>query len=40
MHLVEEVCSYDRDREQQLFAACDYISLELYGMRHLLGVEA
>ena len=39
LHLVEKVRDYDRDREQQLIAARDYESLELYVMRHLLGVE-
>jgi xylose isomerase len=38
LHLVEKVRSYDRDREQQLIAARDYESLELYVIRHLLGV--
>jgi len=39
LHLVEKVRNYDRDREQQLIAAGGYESLELYVMRHLLGVE-
>ena len=33
LHLVEKVRDYDRDREQQLIAARDYESLELYVMR-------
>jgi hypothetical protein len=37
-HLVEKVRSYDRDHEQELIAARDYEKLELYVMRHLLGV--
>jgi xylose isomerase len=38
LHLVDKVRSYDRQREQQLIAARDYEALELYTMRHLLGV--
>ena len=38
LHMVEKVRSYDRTREQELIAARDYESLELYVIRHLLGV--
>ena len=38
LHLVEKVRSYGRTREQELIAARDYEGLELYVMRHLLGV--
>ena len=39
LHLLEKVCSYDQDREQQLITA-DEKSLELSVLRHLLTVEA
>ena len=38
LHLVDKVRSYDRTREQELIAARDYESLELYVLRHLMGV--
>jgi hypothetical protein len=39
VHLLEKVCFYDQDREQQLITA-DEKSLELSVLRHLLTVEA
>jgi xylose isomerase len=39
LHLVEKVRSYDREREQQMIDARDYEALELYVMRHLMGVS-
>ncbi|MBN1589957.1 MAG: TIM barrel protein [Pirellulales bacterium] len=38
LHLVEKVRTYDRARERELIAARDYESLELYVLRHLMGV--
>lgn len=38
LHMVEKVKSYDREREQQFIDARDYESLELYVLRHLMGV--
>ena len=38
LHLVEKVRSYDRKRVDELRAARDYEALDLYTMKHLLGV--
>ncbi|NLE39928.1 MAG: TIM barrel protein [Pirellulaceae bacterium] len=39
LHLVAKVRSYDRAREQECIAARDYEALELYVLRHLMGME-
>lgn len=39
LHLVEKVRSYDRKRVEELRAARDYEALDLYTMKHLLGVS-
>jgi xylose isomerase len=39
LHLVEKVRSYDHDAEQAFIDARDYEGLEMYVLRHLMGVS-